>query len=224
MRRSGTGAFGRIPQWEGRILRESVHPYRAAARDELADAARAANWPQVLSVVSRAAREPCSENRGWINAVRLDGHRGYAPLHQAARHGAPVDAVKALLGCGAWRTLRNSDGKRPLDIPQERGHHLTRILQPEIKHQVPDAVLAGLQRNLHTLITRYDSDAPSYLRLPEVEVLTELDPPAYRIRICGGIFIIELRGFELNAQAVGKMDYSTPPPYRITVGRIHKPE
>ncbi|MFF0170222.1 hypothetical protein [Streptomyces prasinus] len=216
--------LGRIAQWDGHIRREYVHSDEEAKRDELADAALAGNWPRVLSIVTLAAKSQ-TLNRGWINAVRLGGHRRYAPLHQAAWHGAPADTVEALLSCGAWRTLRNSDGKRPLDIAHERGHyHLTRILQPEIKHHVPGEVLADLQRNLHALISRYDRDAPTYLRLPAVEVLTELDPPAYWIRVCGGIFIIELRGFELNAQAVGKMDYGTPPPYRITVDNIYKPE
>ncbi|MFJ3336857.1 hypothetical protein [Streptomyces sp. NPDC086766] len=216
--------LGRIAQWEGRVRRETVNPQEAARRDELADAARVGNWTRVLSIVTRAAKSQ-GLNRGWINAVRLDGHRQYAPLHQAAWHGASIDTVEALLSCGAWRTLRNRDGKRPLDIAQERGHyHLTRILEPEIKQHVPVEVVVGLQQNLHALICRYDRGAPSYLRLPEVEVLTELDPPAYWIRVTGGIFIIELRGSELNAQAVGKMDYSTPPPFRITVDRIHDPE
>ncbi|MEU6904756.1 hypothetical protein ABZ935_05300 [Streptomyces coeruleorubidus] len=216
--------LGRIAQWDGHIRREYVHADDAAKRDELADAARVGNWQRVLSVVTLAAG-PHSLNHGWINAVRLDGNRRYAPLHQAAWHGASIDTVAALLSCGAWRTLRNRDGKRPLDIAQERGHyHLTRILQPEIKQHVPSEVVAGLQRNLHALIHRYDRDAPTYLRLPDVEVLTELDPPAYWIRVSGGIFIIELRSCELNLQAVGKTDYSTPAPFRTTVDRIHEPK
>ncbi|MGW0631789.1 hypothetical protein [Streptomyces sp. NPDC002758] len=209
-----------IAKWDGPLCREAIHSDEAAKRDELADAARDGNWPRVLSIVTRR------DNRGWANAVRLGGHRRYAPLHQAAWHGASVDIVETLLNCGGWRTLRNNDGKRPLDIAQERGHHhLTHILQPEIKHDVPREVLAGLQRNLHGLICQYDASAPSYLRLPELEVLTELDPPAYWIRVAWGIFIIELRGYELNAQAIGKMDYDSDGPiFRITTDRIYELE
>lgn len=130
--------------------------------------------------------------------------------------------MKFLLDNGAWRTLRTSTGQRPVDIAQERGHHhLAHLLQPEIKHRVDSEAVAALQRNLHALLTRYDQHAPRYLRLPEVEVLTELDPAAYWIRITGGIFAIELRGLELSAQAFGKMDYDEHPTFRITTDGVY---
>ncbi|MEU9924821.1 hypothetical protein AB0H51_26640 [Streptomyces griseoluteus] len=55
--------LGRIAQWDGHIRREYVDSYDAAKRDELTDAARAGDWPRVLSVVTRAAR-PHSLNHG----------------------------------------------------------------------------------------------------------------------------------------------------------------
>ncbi len=112
-----------------------------------------------------------------------------------------------------------------MDIAAEHGHdHLIQVLKPEIKHHVASEVLAGLQRNLYVLISEYDRTAATHLRLPELEVLTELDPPVYWIRVTGGSFIIELRGCELYAEARGKMDYGSSPPYRITPDRIYKPE
>jgi hypothetical protein len=156
--------------------------------------------------------------------VRLDGKKRYAPLHQAAWHGAPTGIVQGLIEFGAWRTLQSSTGERPVDIAARRGnHHLARVLEPEVKHHVPSDVLAGLRRNLHALITEYDKSAPRYLRLPELEVLTELDPPVYWIRVSGGIFIVALRGSELNVEAKGKMDYDSSPVFRITAECVYRP-
>ncbi|MFJ9916843.1 hypothetical protein [Actinacidiphila glaucinigra] len=213
--------FHRTPKWDAARDRGMLHEDEAARRDELADAARNGNWPRVMNIVYRKPNA-WPDTQGWANAVRLNGKRHYTPLHQAAWHGAPVDVVEFLLNNGAWRTLRTSTGQRPVDIAQERGHHhLTRLLQPEIKHRVASDVVAALQGNLHALMSEYDEPAPRYLRLPEVGVLTELDPPAYWIRITGGIFAIELRGLELNVQAIGKMDYGKHPTFRITTDGVY---
>ncbi|MFF2128590.1 hypothetical protein ACFVW1_25005 [Streptomyces olivochromogenes] len=207
-----------IAQWDGRITRALLHSDEAAQRDELANATRDGNWRRVFTILSPR------DKHSWVNAVRLDGEKRYAPLHQAAWHGAPTDIVQGLLEYGAWRTLRNSTGERPVDIAARRGnHHLARALEPEVKHHVPSDVLAGLQRNLHALITEYDKSAPRYLRLPELEVLAELDPPVYWIRVSGGIFIIALRGSELNVEAKGKMDYVSSPVFRITADCVYRP-
>lgn len=209
--------INRWPRWDSAWHRKFVHADEAANRDQLADAARDGHWERVIDIVRR------ENQRCWINAVRLNGQRRYTPLHQAAWHGAPAGDVESLLGLGAWRNLRTSTRQRPVDIAQERGHHhLTHLLQPEIKHHVSSRVIAGLQRNLHALITGYDKCASRYLRLPEVEVLTELDPAAYWIRVTGGIFAIQLRGSELNAMAVGKMDYDSHPTFRITTDGVYE--
>ncbi|MGW2643236.1 hypothetical protein [Streptomyces sp. NPDC001348] len=189
-----------------------------AQRDELANATRNGNWRRVFTILS------ARDKRSWVNAVRLDGKKRYAPLHQAAWHGVPTDIVQGLLEYGAWRTLRNGTGERAVDIAARRGHHhLARVLEPEVKHHVPSDVLASLQRNLHALITEHDKSAPHYLRLPELGVLTELDPPMYWIRVSGGIFIIALRGSELNVEAKGKMDYDSAPVFRITADCVYRP-
>ena len=51
---------------------------------------------------------------------------------------------------------------------------------------------------------------------------TELAPP-YWIRIAGGIFIIVLRGLELNVEAIGKMDHDSSPVFRITADGVYEP-
>ncbi|MGW0801299.1 hypothetical protein, partial [Streptomyces sp. NPDC002692] len=207
-----------IAQWDGRITRAVGNPHEVALRDELANATRDGNWQRVLTILNPR------DQRIWVNAVRLDGKKRYAPLHQAAWHGAPTDVVQDLLDYGAWRTLRNSAGERPADIAAARGHHhLARILEPEVKHQLPGDVLTDLQRNLYALITRYDKTAPYCVRLPQLEVLTELDLPAYWIRVTGGIFIIAFRGSELNVEARGKMDHDSSPVFRITADCVYEP-
>lgn len=207
-----------IAQWDGRITRAVGNPHEVAQRDELANATRDGNWQRVLTILSSR------DQRSWVNAVRLDGKKRYAPLHQAAWHGAPTDIVQGLLEHGAWRTLRNSAGERPTDIAAGRGHHhLARVLEPEVKHHVPGDVLADLQRNLYALIIRYDKTAPYCVRLPQLEVLTELDPPAYWIRVTGGIFIIAFRGFELNVEARSRMDHDSSPVFRVTADCVYEP-
>lgn len=58
----------------------------------------------------------------------------FAPLHQAAFLGAPVAVAKRLLELGAWRSLRNADGDRPIDLAERHGHHHLReaLAVPEL--------------------------------------------------------------------------------------------
>ena len=50
--------------------------------------------------------------------ARVNGQdsQGRTPLHLAAAHGAPVSTVRALLGAGARRDLRDKKGKLPADL------------------------------------------------------------------------------------------------------------
>ncbi|MBP5880845.1 hypothetical protein F3K37_43040 [Streptomyces sp. LBUM 1477] len=89
------------------MTRAVGNPHEVARRDELADAGRDGNWQRVLTILSSR------DQRSWVNAVRPDGKKRYAPLHQAAWHGAPTGIVQGLLEYGAWRTLRNSAESGP---------------------------------------------------------------------------------------------------------------
>ncbi|MFF6980464.1 hypothetical protein ACFZAV_22785 [Streptomyces sp. NPDC008343] len=81
------------------------------------------------------------------------GRSGYAPLHQAAWHGAAAGTIERLLEYGAFGTLRASDATRPPDIAVSRGHHhLDALLRPEIRHPLPQDVIAGLRQHFHRLI------------------------------------------------------------------------
>lgn len=58
------------------------------------------------------------------------------------------------------------------------------------------------------------------LRMPELEVLTELDRPVYWFRVTGGGFLIMLCGSELVVDAVGRNDYDSGVTYHVTTDGI----
>lgn len=88
----------------------------ADARSEFADAAKAYDWPRVFELVP--------ENKDFINSCRPGGKSLFAPLHQAAYGGVPVDVVRRLVDLGAWRTLQNACGERAVDVAERRRHQL----------------------------------------------------------------------------------------------------
>jgi hypothetical protein len=184
-------------EWDGVVNRSDWQAEVLSDRDRLADAAKAGQWPEMFAVL---AQHP------WVNRARPGGGSCFAPLHQAAWHGADPAVIHGLLDLGAWRTLRAGDGRRAVDIAEQRGHHrLVEILRPVPVHPVPDAVLDGLREHLHLLIhgriPRLTTEHE--LRLPQVAPLTELAPPALWFPVPGlyGGFSIALSGEELTVKS-----------------------
>jgi hypothetical protein len=156
--------------WDGITRAETVGENSAAVRQDLADAARNYDWPRVIAILA--------EHQELVNSTRPDGPSLYAPLHQAAHGGAPTEIVLRLIGLGAWRTLQNARGERPIDIAERRGHsHLLTVLTPEIKRRVPLGVLLKIQEHFHAVIQgRAKNEVQQHaLRLPELEPLLEFD-------------------------------------------------
>src|SRR5262249_20184868 len=123
--------------WDGITRPETLTPEAAAVRQRLADAAKAHDWPATLGLL---------EDTRLVNATRPGGSSLYAPLHQAAHGGAPVEVVERLLALGAWRTLQNAKGERPVDVAERKGHtHLLPVLQPRLRWQVPHGILLKVQ-------------------------------------------------------------------------------
>lgn len=192
-----------VARWDGITRRSSLKEKYVAQRDRLADAARDGDWRTVFQILD--------EDSEWANSARLEGRSGYTPLHQAAWHGASAETVGRLLAYGASRALRASDATRAVDIAAQRGHHhLTALLRPEFKHPLPPDELARLQDNLHRLIRHRagledgsDLATQQRLRLPEVEVLTELDHPVCWFPVPGmyGGFKIALQDRELTVDS-----------------------
>lgn len=108
--------------WQGVLDPDALNDALVDSAARLADAAKAGRWDTVFDLV---------ENDLWgdPNRWRIDGRSWFAPLHQVAWHGAPVDVAERLLRAGAWRSLRTADGDRPIDIARRRGHdHLLETL------------------------------------------------------------------------------------------------
>jgi hypothetical protein len=135
--------------WRFYGSRDALNARILAAREALADAAHAGDWPAVLAIVGT--------NAELANATRVGATTGYAPLHQAAWHGAPEAVAEQLVVVGAWRTLRTTGGdvagETAHDIARRRGHHhLARTLQPQPLRSVPAETLAQLREGLHSVI------------------------------------------------------------------------
>jgi len=158
--------------WDGITRAEVLQEGEAKIRHALADAAKSSNWPRVFELIA--------EHKKLVNTTRPGGSSLYAPLHQAAHGGAPVEVAQRLIGMLAWRTLQNTRGERPIDVAERHGHrHLLGVLAPEYKHHVPTGVLLKVQQHFHAVIRRrIDRLLPDHgLRLPELEPLLELDRP-----------------------------------------------
>ena len=179
--------------WDGRIRLQALPEQEVQVRQALATAAKAYDWLRVIKVLSNHPH--------LVNTTRPDGSSLYAPLHQAAHGGAPTTIIARLVEMGAWRTLQNSRGERPVDVAEQRGHtHLLSILAPQMKRHVPWGILLQLQRHTHTLI---HERAPEYvkqydLRLPELEPLLEFDRLPYWFEVSG-----MYGGFSLNLDTDG---------------------
>lgn len=158
--------------WDGITRANSLYNDAARVRITLADAAKNYDWAHVLELLSK--------HRDLINTTRPGGSSLYAPLHQAAHGGAPVEVARQLVRMQAWRTLRNARGERALDVATRRNQrHLLKALVPEYKHSVPPEALRSLQSHFHAVIrSRAEQLVHEHeLRLPELEPLLELDRP-----------------------------------------------
>ena len=120
-------------QWSGITDPEQLHSGFVDLVHQLADQSRVGNWTAVLQLLDTHAN--LSPNQ-W----RIGGTSWFTPLHQAAWLGAPVEVVDELIQRGAWRSLRNADGDRALDIAQSRGHshllealHVRELHEPELE-------------------------------------------------------------------------------------------
>jgi hypothetical protein len=187
--------------WPG-VLDPGLLKAEAAARGHrLADAAKAGRWAEVFAVLDLA----------WtsVNQSRFGGSSWFAPLHQAAWHGAPAEVVTALLKRGALRSLPARDGRTPYDVATERRHPgLLDLLRPEPSPMAPER-LDALDEHLACVIDgrlnlpggiadSYVNPLRESLRYPPVAVLHEC--PGQRVWFAvpgmyGGFSIALLRGY-----------------------------
>ena len=184
------------PVWHGSLIDPSAiaeHALRQA--HELADAAKVAAWDTVLRLLD-------DQEFSWdANSWRPGGSSWYAPLHQAAWHGAPVQVIDQLIARGAWRTLRTAQGQTPQDIALKRGHDATADRLASLRASTVEMdVLMTLDRQLQAVVDARIRPALSVsLRYPQTEVLTEI-PRGQRLwfpvpGMVGGFSIQLLRSY-----------------------------
>lgn len=91
--------------WDGTTRAETLHEAAAQIRHALANAAKSYNWPRVFELLS--------EPKEWVHTTRPGGSSLYAPLHQAAHGGAPVEAKLVPGGRRIWTAARDHVGGEP---------------------------------------------------------------------------------------------------------------
>ena len=100
--------------WNGVLDPTQYSEAVVAARNRLADAAKAGDWSAVFGLLD----DPDVPVR--VNDWRPGGTAWFTPLHQAAWHGAPTAVASELIARGALRSLTDSRGRTALDIRTER--------------------------------------------------------------------------------------------------------
>lgn len=187
--------------WDGVTKNEDFSDEEADRRKILADAAKSCDWAMVIKLVEG--------NKNYANACRLGGNSYFSPLHHAAYNGAPAQIVMRLIEFGAWRTLQNAYGERPIDVAARQGQNQLQVpLEPVKKHSVPNGVLLKIEYNFHAIIrARLEQDLPDRnleLRLPQLEPLLELDRPEMWFPVPGmyGGFRYRLENIGADAKLV----------------------
>ena len=100
--------------WNGVLDPAQYSEALVAARNRLADAAKAGDWPAVFGLID----DPDVPVR--FNDWRPGGTAWFTPLHQAAWYGAPTSVASELIARGALRSLTDSRGRTALDIRTQR--------------------------------------------------------------------------------------------------------
>lgn len=179
--------------WNGVLDPTQYNDGALAARHQLADAAKAGDWPLVLRLLDQPGT-PLTAN-DW----RPGGTAWFTPLHQAAWHGAPTSVAEELVARGALRSLTDSRGRIALDIRTERNsaefaakgagtdsHMLLRAaLAPPTSPLSPariralDDHLAGLIESRVSGVLYEGRDPQAVLRYPPVAIMHET--PARRL-------------------------------------------
>ncbi|MFJ4693771.1 ankyrin repeat domain-containing protein [Streptomyces sp. NPDC088766] len=199
-------------EWDGLTDRERFGDWYLEERDRFADMVRDADWNGLF--------EELGSHPEWVNLPRPGNRSGFAPLHQAAWHGADFAVVSRLIAHGAWRTRRTRDGRRALDIARERGHtRLLELLEPAVVRRLP-APAEALERHFHALLR--DRTGNCFERtehlLPPLSPLTEAPAMEIVFRVVGmmGGFTYRLGEDVLHVHGHSRMDADDGDHYRVT--------
>lgn len=182
------------PCWYGEVEAAKTDPHLLA----MTQRAKSGDWDALLEMIDR---QPFLTANRW----RPDSASYYAPLHQAAWHGAPADVVLALVAAGAWRRLRTRKGETAADIARRKGHGwLLPLLQVEPHEDLDPQTIPAIDAGLALVVEkRIRPHITTALRHPTCEVL--LDCPDRRLwypvdGMYGG-FSIQLRENHLYVES-----------------------
>ncbi|MCZ1010326.1 ankyrin repeat domain-containing protein [Streptomyces lydicus] len=199
-------------QWDGLTDRERFNERYREERDRFSDTARDADWNGLFEELER--------NPHWANLPRPGNRSGFAPLHQAAWHGADFAVVSRLLAHGAWRTQRTRDGRRAVDIAREQGRtHLLELLEPVVVRRFPSPP-EMLEYHFHSLLrekTGHCFEETEHL-LPPLAPLMEGPAVEIVFPVVGmmGGFTYRLEKDCVKVHAHSRMDSDDGDYYRVT--------
>jgi len=173
--------YGRTQDGEGPFkLADWVRP--------LWELARQGQWEKVFETFEQGREAEAAQSWPYLNAACPFHDYHYSFLHFAAHQGAPSDVVQRMLDLGAWRSLQNALGERPLDVARKHDHaHLLAALEPRYQRHVPLGVLMKMQEHLHAAMRRWDNLGPKLdqhaLRLPQLEPMLEVGQAEFRFDV-----------------------------------------
>lgn len=199
-------------QWDCLTDRECFNQWYRDERDRFSGMARDADWPGLFEELAR--------NPEWVNLPRPGLRSGFAPLHQAAWHGADFAVVSRLIAHGAWRTHRTRDGRLAVDVAREQGHaHLLQLLEPVVVRQLP-APLEVLEYQFHSLLRETTDrcfEENEHL-LPPLAPLTEGPGVEITFTVLGmmGGFTYRFEKDHVHVHAHSRMDADDGTRYRVT--------
>ncbi|POX42433.1 hypothetical protein C3486_05355 [Streptomyces sp. Ru73] len=199
-------------EWDGLTDRERFGEWYREKRDRFSDMARDADWDGLFEELER---QP-----GWVNLPRPGNRTGFAPLHQAAWHGADFAVVSRLIAHGAWRTQRTRDGRRAVDIARAEGHtHLLDLLEPVVVRRLPSPAQA-LEHHFHALLRERTGRCFEEIEhlLPPLEPLTEGLNMKIFFPVVGmmGGFTYGIEGEVVHVHGHSRMDADDGDHYRVT--------
>jgi hypothetical protein len=140
---------------------------------QVASAAKNRNWTGVMPLLN--------EHPELVNAALRKGRSWFTLLHCAAANDAPEGFISDLIDAGAFRTVKDSAGQRPVDVASRMGFRgMVNLLEPEAQEHFDAESLTFIQELFHGLIRAamlaYKVKDP--LWLPQLSVLTELNDSA----------------------------------------------
>lgn len=200
-------------QWHGVLVaRGDFNPEFVRTRDRLADGAKRGDWDTVFAIID-------SGDAG-VNDWRIGGGSWFSPLHQAAWLGASTNVATALIERGAWTTLRDAEGRRPVDVARERRHeHLIDMLTP-LAHDLSVSEIEAFNARLAELVmdaTRQACAPGTKVRHFDVTNLAESDQTVwFPIPGMVGGFVIALFRRRLHVESWSRVVGGSGRAYVIT--------